>query len=130
MKVELLYLTYVTVLTGVLWMPYVIDRILVGGLLAAVGYPDHSKPLSPWAQRLLRAHSNAVENLVIFATLILLANAMGVSNAMIATASMLYFWARLVHAVTFAFGIPWIRTVAFLTGVAAQGMVAVQLLMH
>jgi uncharacterized MAPEG superfamily protein len=130
MKTELLYLSYVTILTGVLWIPYILDRVLTCGLLAAVGYPDNSKPQSKWAVRLMKAHSNAVENLVVFATLILLANAMNISNAVIANASMLYFAARLVHAVCYTLGIPWVRTLAFLTGVVAQAMVAVQLLSH
>lgn len=130
MKPELLYLCYATVLTGVLWVPYILDRVLTRGVISAVGYEEQPKPQSKWAQRLMKAHGNAVENLVVFATLILLANAMGVSNAIIATASMLYFWARLVHAVTYTLGIPWIRTLAFLTGFAAQAMVALQLLSH
>lgn len=130
MKPELLYLCYATVLTGILWVPYILDRVLTRGLLPTVGYDEQQKPQSKWAQRLMKAHANAVENLVVFATLILLANALGVSNAAIATASMLYFWARLVHAVTYTLGIPWIRTLAFLSGFAAQAMVAAQLLLH
>ena len=39
MKSELLYLTLVTVLTGVLWIPYILDRIFVRGMTDAVGYP-------------------------------------------------------------------------------------------
>ena len=128
MKTELLYLSYVTILTGVLWIPYILDRVLTCGLLAAVGYPDNGKPQSKWAVRMMKAHSNAVENLVVFAVLILLANAMNISNATVANASMLFFAARLVHAVCYTLGIPWVRTLAFLTGFAAQAMVAVQLL--
>ena len=63
MKTELLYLVYVTALTGVLWVPYILDRIAVWGLNDAVGYPENPKPQSPWAKRLMKAHSNAVENL-------------------------------------------------------------------
>jgi hypothetical protein len=37
MKTELLYLTWVTVLTGILWIPYILDRIVVWGLSDAVG---------------------------------------------------------------------------------------------
>ncbi|MES2041506.1 MAG: MAPEG family protein [Pseudomonadota bacterium] len=130
MKTELLYLSYVTILTGVLWIPYILDRVLTCSLLAAVGYPDNGKPQSKWAVRMMKAHSNAVENLVVFAILILLANTMNISNATIANASMLYFAARVVHAVCYTLGIPWVRTLAFLTGFAAQAMVAVQLLAH
>ncbi|MFZ6744005.1 MAPEG family protein [Undibacterium sp. JH2W] len=130
MKTELLYLVYVTILTGVLWIPYILDRVLTCGLLAAVGYPDNGKTQSKWALRMMKAHGNAVENLVVFATLILLANAMNVSNAVIANASMLYFGARLVHAVCYTLGIPWVRTLAFVSGFVAQAMVALQLLTH
>ena len=87
MKTELLYLTLVTVLTGLLWVPYIIDRVLVRGLIDAVGYPENPKPQSPWAQRLMKAHANAVENLVVFASLVLLAHALGVTGAAIATSA-------------------------------------------
>ena len=69
MKSELLYLTLVTVLMGVLWVPYILDRIFVRGILDAVGYPDNPRPQSAWAQRLMEAHANAVGNLVVFAPL-------------------------------------------------------------
>ncbi|MFL6695312.1 MAG: MAPEG family protein [Ramlibacter sp.] len=59
--------------------------------------PRLSGPQSRWAQRLMAAHDNAVENLVVFAALVLAANAMGISNAAIATASLVYFWARVVR---------------------------------
>ena len=80
MKTELLYLALVTALTGLLWVPYILDRVVVRGLLDAVGYPENPKPQSAWAQRLMKAHANAVENLVVFASLVLLANALGISG--------------------------------------------------
>src|SRR5215475_2485735 len=124
MKTELMYLTFVTVLTGVLWVPYILDRIFVRGLLDAVGYPSNPKPQSPWAQRLMKAHANAVENLVVFAPLVLVANAIGVTGPAIATSAAVFFWARLVHAVAFTFGIPWIRTLAFTVGFLAELCIA------
>ena len=130
MKTELFYLALVAALTGVLWMPYVLDRFGVWGLLPTVSYPQDPPPLHPWAQRLMRAHANAIENLAVFATLVLVANAAGVSNAAIATASMVYFFARVVHALAYVFAIPWVRTVAFLVGFAAQATVAWHILVH
>lgn len=130
MKMELLYLTYVTALTGLMWVPYILDRVLVRGLISAVGYPENPKPQSPWAQRLLKAHANAVENLVVFATLVLLANAAGISNAATVTACLVYFWTRVVHVLAYTFGIAWVRTFAFSIGFAAQATMAWQLLMH
>ena len=91
MKTELCYLVLVTAFTGVLWIPYIIDRAAVRGLMEAVGYPKNPKPQSPWAQRLMKAHANAVENLVIFAPLVLAAHAMGVTSSSIGTAAAVYF---------------------------------------
>ena len=127
MKTELMYLVYVTAFTGLLWLPYILDRVATRGLLDAVGYPENPKPQSPWAQRLMKAHLNAVENLVVFATLVLVAVAAGVSNSIIATASMVYFWARVVHAVSYTFAVPWVRTLAFAVGFFAQAAIAWQL---
>ena len=124
MKVELWYLALVTAFTGLLWVPYILDRIGRRGLLDAVGYPTNPKPQSPWADRLMRAHANAVENLVIFAPLVLLANAVGLTGGAVATAAAVYFWARVVHAVAYTFAVPWIRTLAFAVGFVAQGTVA------
>jgi uncharacterized MAPEG superfamily protein len=130
MKTELFYLVLTTALTGLLWVPYILDRILAWGLVPAVSYPTNPPAQSPWAQRLMRAHANAVENLVVFATLVLVANAMGMTGGAIATASVVYFWARLVHAVAYTFAIPWARTVAFAVGFVAQATVALQVLQY
>ena len=130
MKIELWYLVCVTVFTGLLWVPYILDRVLVRGLIDAVGYPDNPKPQSLWAVRLMRAHANAVENPVVFAALVLAAHALGVSNNAIATAAMVYFWARVVHAVVYTFGIPWLRTLSFTVGFLCQAVIAWQLLMR
>lgn len=128
MKTELWYLVLVTAFTGLLWIPYILDRMLVRGLADTVGYPENPKPQSLWAQRLQRAHGNAVENLVVFGVLVLAAHAMGISNSVIATAAMVYFWARVVHAIVYALGIPWLRTLAFTVAFFCQAVVAWQLL--
>ena len=124
MKTELLYLVLVTVFTALLWVPYILDRIAVRGILGAVGYPDDPKPQSPWAQRLIKAHANAVENLVVFATLLLCAAALGISGSTLALVAMVYFWARVVHALAYTFAVPWVRTLAFAVGFFAQMAVA------
>ena len=130
MKTELFYLVLVTAFTGLLWIPYIFDRLATRGLMDAVGYPENPKPQSAWAQRLMRAHVNAVENLVIFATLVLAANAMGVTSASIGTAAVVYFWARVVHTLTYTMGVPWGRTLSFTVAFFAQAVIAWQLLMR
>jgi uncharacterized MAPEG superfamily protein len=128
MKTELLYLVWVTVLTGVLWIPYILDRMMVWGLTDTVGYPDNPKPQSPWARRMMKAHMNAVENLVIFATLVLAAQVANVTNNVTATACVVYFWARVVHLGAYTFALPWVRTLGFVVGFCAQAAIAWQLL--
>ena len=129
MNSELTYLALTSVLTGVLWVPYVLNLILVRGVIDAVGYPENPKPIAKWAQRLKAAHYNAVENLVVFAALVLVAQVAGIHSAAIATAAMVYFWARVVHALAFTFAIPWIRTVAFIVGVGSQLCIAWHILL-
>lgn len=128
MSTELTYLVWVTVLTMVLWVPYVLDRFATRGIADTVGYPSDPKPQARWAQRLMSAHRNAVENLVVFAALVLAAEAAGATNDVTATASMVYFWARLAHAIVYALGIPWLRTLAFTAGFLCQAAIAWQLL--
>ena len=124
MNSELHYLALVAVVTGLLWVPYILNEIMVRGVIDAVGYPENPKPLAKWAQRLKAAHYNAVENLVVFAALVLTAQAAGIHNAAIASSAMVYFWARVAHAAAYTFAIPWIRTVAFVMGVGAHLCIA------
>jgi uncharacterized MAPEG superfamily protein len=128
MKTELLYLVLTTTLTGLIWIPYILDRIAVWGLNDAVGYPVNPKPQSPWAKRMMAAHDNAVENLVIFAGLVLAAHALGISNGATATACVVYFWARVVHLAAYTFAVPWVRTLAFAVGFFAYMTLAWQIL--
>ena len=120
MKTELLYLVLVTALTAVIWVPYILDRIAVRGLMDAVGYPENPKPQSPWARRLMAAHANAIENLVVFAALVLAAHAAGVSNSATLLACEVYFWARVAHVLAYTFAVPWVRTLAFAVGFGSQ----------
>ncbi len=128
MTLELKYLVLVAALTGLLWVPYILNRIAVWGLMDAVGYPANPKPVARWAERLQSAHYNAVENLVVFAALVLVADAIGISNETTVLACTAYFWARLVHAISYTLGIPWVRTLAFAVGFLCQAALAWQLL--
>ncbi len=128
MSVELRYLVYVTLLTGLCWIPYILNTIAVRGLANAVGYPENPAPLAPWARRMKAAHYNAVENLVVFAALVLAAHAAGVHHRAIEGSAVAYFWARLVHLAAYTLAVPWLRTLAFATGVGCQLCIAWQLL--
>ncbi|MDX1460936.1 MAG: MAPEG family protein [Xanthomonadales bacterium] len=125
---ELYYLALVSLLTAVMWVPYILNMIAVRGLAGAVGYPDNPKPLAPWAARMKAAHANAVENLVVFAAVVLVAHVAGVSNEVTVVASALYFWVRVAHFAAYTFRIPWVRTLAFVAGSVCQVLIALQVL--
>ena len=128
MSTELKYLALVTTLTALIWIPYILNMIMVRGVLDAVGYPENPKPMAPWAQRMKAAHYNAIENLAVFAALVLVADAAGVRGEATALACVIYFWARVVHLAAYTFKIPWVRTLAFTVGWGCQITLACKIL--
>jgi uncharacterized MAPEG superfamily protein len=122
---ELFWLTLTVILTGLLWVPYVVNRAQVRGLSGAMANPSRNdKPHAPWATRLMFAHDNAVENLVIFAPLVLILNAMDYSTQWTVLACAVYFWARLGHIIVYTLGLPVFRTLAFTIAFLAQAVLA------
>lgn len=128
---ELHLLTLTVIATLLMWIPYMLARIATHGLMAALNNPAPSGPPDPpWAERARRAHANAIENLAVFAPLVLMCAMAGASNPATVFSARLYLGARLVHYVVYAAGIPVVRTIAFLAGFAATLTFAVVLLGH
>ncbi len=130
MTTELTYLTLTATLTALFWVPYLLNAMAVQGMGAVLsGAPLESEvPLSPWARRLRAAHSNASENLGVFASLILVAHVASVSTPVTLIAAGTYFWARVAHYLIYGLGIPVLRTGAFIVGWSAQLAIAWQIL--
>ena len=125
MTPELFWLTLTVILTGLLWIPYILNRIGVRGLFGAMANPSrHDKPHAPWATRLMFAHDNAVENLAIFAPLVLILAQLDYSTKWTVYACAVYFWARVAHLVVYTLGLPVFRTLAFAVGFFAQAVLA------
>lgn len=125
----LFWLTLTVLLTALLWLPYILSRLARQGLMPAMSTATGDDPtLAPWARRAAAAHANAVENLVVFAALILVAHVTAVPDAATVTAAMVYFFARLAHFVIYVAGIPVARTLAFAIGWLATVYVALLLL--
>jgi uncharacterized MAPEG superfamily protein len=118
---ELTYVALSAALTGLLWIPIVLNRFYEIGVWTTLKSPQRdAQPHADWAYRLTSAHNNAVENLVVFAPLALIVHALGIGAPVTALACALYFWSRVAHAVVYAVGAPILRTIAFLTGFGAQ----------
>ena len=121
MTTELYWLTLTALMTALFWVPYVLNRIAATGLGATLsgGAPDSGK-LADWAQRAIRAHGNAIENFAIFAPIVLTAHVLGISTPATQAAVVAYFFARLLHYVVYAAGLPVVRTLTFAAGWLAQ----------
>ncbi len=121
MTTELYWLTLTVLMTALFWVPYVLNRMVVGGLgRTLAGAAPASDAHSTWAQRAIKAHANAVENLAIFAPAVLLAHFLSISTAATKAAVVAYFFARLLHFVVYSAGIPVARTLTFTAGWVAQ----------
>jgi len=130
MKPELFWLALTATMTGLFWVPYVLNRAVRRGVPGAFLTPrmEEASVEAEWAQRARRAHSNAVENLVVFTALVLTAQLAGVSNPTTACAAAVYFWARLGHYVVLALGIPYARTAVWTVSWVAEMVIAWQVL--
>lgn len=126
---ELFWLTLTVILTAIMWLPYTLNRIMVRGVGGAMANPSRNdKPQAEWANRMMFAHDNAVENLIIFAPLVIILNLADVSTPATVMACMVYFWSRIAHLVVYTLGLPILRTVAFMIGFVAQAVLAVAIL--
>ena len=98
------------------------------GLPTLAGNREGLPDMMGWAGRARRAHLNMIENLVLFAALVLITAISGKANAATAMGAMIFFWARLAYAVIYLIGIPWLRTLAWFVSVIGMAMIALVLL--
>jgi len=125
---ELFWLTATVAMTALFWLPYIFRFIAEIGVRDALWDPDGEHPLqSPWAQRAHRAHQNAVENLIVFAPLVITVHVVGSSSDLTVNAAMVYFGARVAHYFVYVFRIPVARTLVFLLAWGCQLVIALTL---
>jgi len=121
------WLAATALLTALLPLTYVLGRTGAVGLKGAIANPTPKLAAEEpeWARRGKAAHYNAVENLVAFATLVLIAQALGIAaRPIVVFAAALYFFARLAHFVVYTLGVPGLRTLTWATGFVATLIVA------
>ena len=123
MTPELMYLVWSAALTIVLVLIAVSGATLEVGLPTLAGNREGLPNMTGWAGRARRAHFNMLESLILFAVLVLVAQAAGVHNAATLLGAQLFFWGRLAHAIVYIAGIPWLRTAAW--GVSVVGLVMI-----
>jgi uncharacterized MAPEG superfamily protein len=97
------------------------------GLPRLAGNREALPEITGWAGRAQRAHRNMLENLVLFAALVLVAEVAGLANETTALGALLFFWARVAHAVIYLIGIPWLRTAAWAVSMVGLVLIFLQL---
>lgn len=128
MSVELTMLLYSVIFMFVLIAIPATVAILANGLTAQAGPRDTLPEPSVFFKRADRLRANMIENMMLFAPLVLIANAMDISTAITVLGAQLFFFARLLHAVIYLAGWPMVRPLIYFVGLAGCIMIAVSIL--
>ncbi len=128
MSAELLMLLYSALLFLVIILAQAGLGISQNGLMAQAGSRDNLPEPTVLRRRLQRLSANMQENLVMFAAVVLVASAAGVSNDATALGASVFFFARVAHAIVYAAGWPVIRPLFFFAGLYGIGVIAVEVM--
>ncbi len=128
MSVELMMLLYSAILLFAIIVVQAGLAISQNGLPAQAGSRDNLPEPSVLRMRLQRLTANMQENLVMFAAVILVANAAGVSNDTTALGASIFLYARLAHAIIYAFGWPMIRPLFYFISLYGMIIIALEIL--
>jgi len=128
MKPELNLLVWAVVLTVVQMLVAAQGAMNQVGFMRLVGNREGMPEITGWGGRAARAHRNMLENLVLFASLVLVAVVVGKTNDMTLLGAQIFFWARLAYAVIFVAGIIWVRTAAWLVSMAGLIVIFAQIM--
>ena len=128
MSMDLKYLLFSVLLTFVQVLIAAASANQVVGLNTLAGNREGIADLTGLAGRARRAHLNMIENMVLFTALVLVTAVAGKANAMTAMGALIFFWARLIYAVIYLLGLPWLRTLAWAVSVIGMVMIAWQLI--
>jgi uncharacterized MAPEG superfamily protein len=127
MQPELTLLVWAVVLTFVQMLVAVSGATLQVGLPKLAGNREGLAPFTGWAGRAQRAHRNMLESLVLFTALVLVAVLAHKTNGTTLAGAQLFFWARVVYAVVYLVGIPWLRTAVWFASVIGLVMIFSQI---
>ena len=123
-------LTLLILSVGLLMLTLLIQAsagILSNGLMAQAGSRDELPEKRVFHARVTRLRDNMIENLLMFAPVVLVAQAMGVSNDMTILGAQLFFFSRLAHAIIYLAAVPLVRPIAFAVAWAGIILIACQL---
>ena len=128
MKPELMWLVWSVVLTLLQVGIAATGAQIQVGLPTLAGNREKLPELTGWVGRAQRAHRNMLESLVLFGALVLVAVVAGKTNATTLMGAQIFFWARVVYALVYYAGIPWLRTGVWAVSVVGMVMIFLQLI--
>ena len=123
MKPEMLILLWTLALAFAQALIAVQGAMMQVGLPMLAGNRENMPVITGWAGRAARAHRNMLESLVLFVPLILIAVIARKTNNMTELGAQLFLWARLIYALVYLVGIPWLRTGIW--GISVVGMLLI-----
>ena len=99
---------------AIAWVPYVLDRIMVRGLVGSMANPSSDlAPQSDWAVRAKAAHVVAIQAFSAFAPLAILAMIRIPEDGYPNILAMTFFIGIFAHYVIYVIGITVLRTLSF-----------------
>jgi uncharacterized MAPEG superfamily protein len=111
------------------WVPYIVDRIMVRGLMGALANPGPElAPQSAWAQRAKAAHTVAVEAFVAFAPMAVFAMIRIPDDSYPGILAMTFFFGIFAHYIVYSLGITVLRTLCFALAALSTVALALRLL--
>jgi len=132
MTPDLWILLSLALLTEILTLPPLIARGSVPGGIRWIFYNRDTElqGVAPWGGRAVRAHDNLADNLAMYAVVIGLAHVTGATNDITASAGETLLAARVLHAVVYIAGIPYLRTAVFAVAQLAMLVYVWQIVVH
>jgi uncharacterized MAPEG superfamily protein len=127
MSLELTLLLWSVGLAFVQMLVAACGATLQFGLPDLAGNREGLPAATGWAGRAQRAYHNMLENLVLFAALVLVTEVTNKNSAMTGLGAQLFFWARLIYAVIYVIGVPWLRTGLWVLSVVGLIVIFLQL---
>jgi uncharacterized MAPEG superfamily protein len=128
MTVELSMLVYSVLLFLVVILMQAGLAISQNGLMVQAGSRDNLQEPTVLRKRLQRLTGNLQENLIMFAIAVLAANAAGVSNDTTVLGASIFFYARVAHAIVYAFGWPMIRPLFYFVSLYGTVIILLEIL--
>ena len=128
MKPELMLLVWAAALTLVQAVVAAQGAFAQVGLFTLAGNREGMPEIKGWGGRAARAHRNMLENLVLFAVLVIVAVLADKTNGNTLLGAQLFLWARVAYAVIYVAGIPWLRTGVWAVSIVGLAMVFLQLI--